>query len=63
MNAQGVTRKRISIGNNVWLGARVTVLAGVEIGEGSIISPGAVVTKNIPPYVIAAGVSAKIIPQ
>ena len=45
----------IQIGNNVWLGVNVTVLKGVTIGENSLIGAGSIVTKNIPPNVIAAG--------
>ena len=61
MNLQGLTCKGINIGNDVWLGARVTVLDGVTIGEGSIIGAGSVVTKSVPPYFIAAGVPSRII--
>ena len=46
---------------NVWIGANVTVLLGVTIGEGSIIAAGAVVTKDVPDNMIAAGVPAKVI--
>lgn len=49
----------IIIGRNVWIGARVTVLRDVKIGDGAVIAAGAVVTRDIPPCVIAAGVPAK----
>lgn len=49
------------IGNDVWIGARATILDGIIIGDGAIIAAGAMVTKNIPPYAIAGGVPAKII--
>ena len=49
------------IGNDVYIGANVTVLDGVQIGDGAIIGAGAVVTKNVPPYAVVAGVPASII--
>lgn len=53
--------KPILIKKNAWLGAAVTVLPGVTIGENSIIAAGAVVTADVPPNVIVGGVPAKII--
>ncbi len=47
------------IGNDVWIGARVTILSGVSIGDGAIIAAGAVVTKDVEPYTIVGGVPAK----
>lgn len=62
MNKQPLTsRGDIVLADDVWLGARVTVLDGVVIGQGAIIGAGAVVTKDVPPYTIAAGVPARII--
>lgn len=52
---------RIVIGNDVWLGANVTVLPGVTIGDGAIIAAGAVVTKDVPARTVAGGVPAKVI--
>lgn len=51
----------VTIGRNVWLGARVVVLKGVTIGDAAIIAAGAVVTKDVPSFAIAAGVPARII--
>lgn len=56
-----VSTKPVKIGNNVWIGMNVTVLKGVHIGEGSIIAAGAVVTGDIPPNCLAAGVPARVI--
>jgi acetyltransferase-like isoleucine patch superfamily enzyme len=52
--------KRITIGNDVFIGANVTVLDGVSVGNGSIIGAGAVVSKDIPTYAIAVGSPIKI---
>ncbi len=51
----------IRIGNDVWLGARVVVTAGVTIGDGCIVGAGAVVTKDLPAGSIAVGVPAKVV--
>jgi acetyltransferase-like isoleucine patch superfamily enzyme len=58
---QGVKRQAVNIGNNCWLGAGSTILAGVVIGNGCVIAAGSVVTKSIPENSIVAGVPAKII--
>lgn len=49
------------IGNDVWIGANVIVLAGVKVADGAIIAAGSVVTKDVPPYAIVGGLPAKII--
>ena len=49
------------IGNDVWIAAGAQVLHKVKIGDGAIVGGGAVVTKDVPPYAIVAGVPAKII--
>jgi acetyltransferase-like isoleucine patch superfamily enzyme len=51
----------VIIGNQVWIGANVTILKGVEIGDGCIIAAGSVVTKSIPPGSLAGGVPAKVV--
>ena len=53
--------KPVKVGNDVWIGGRVTILPGVNIGDGVVIGAGAVVTKDIPKYAIVGGVPAKII--
>jgi galactoside O-acetyltransferase len=50
--------KPIHIGNNVWIGAHAVVLGGATIGEHSVIAAGSVVTKDIEPYTVAAGIPA-----
>lgn len=53
--------EKIVIGNDVWIGARVTVMDGVSIGDGAIVATGAVVTENVEPYSIVGGIPARII--
>lgn len=53
--------KPITIGDDVWLGARVIVLGGVTIGDGSCIGAGSVVAHDIPPRSLAVGVPARVI--
>lgn len=55
-----IERKRITIGNDVFIGANVTILDGVTIGDGAIIGAGAIVSKDIPPYAIAVGCPIRI---
>jgi acetyltransferase-like isoleucine patch superfamily enzyme len=58
---QGVTRKGIVIGENCWIGAKVTILDGVSIGSGSVIGAGSVVTRSFPDNSILVGVPARIV--
>lgn len=53
--------KPIIIGSHVWVTAKSTILKGLEIGEGSVIATGAVVTKSLPPKVLAGGNPAKVL--
>jgi|CXWL01.1.fsa_nt_gi acetyltransferase-like isoleucine patch superfamily enzyme len=57
------SEEKAVIESDVWLGYGAIVLTGMTIGRGSIIAAGSVVTKDIPPYSIAAGVPAKVIGQ
>jgi hypothetical protein len=49
------------IGHDTWLGHGAIVMPGVRIGDGSVVGAGAVVTHDIPPYTIAAGVPARVL--
>jgi acetyltransferase-like isoleucine patch superfamily enzyme len=51
--------KPIEIGEGVWIGASATILGGVRIGKFSIVAAGAVVTKDVPPFSVVAGVPAR----
>jgi len=60
-NINFIEYKPITIGHDVWIGARATILDGVTIGHGAVIATGAVVSKDVPAYAIVGGVPAKII--
>jgi acetyltransferase-like isoleucine patch superfamily enzyme len=49
------------IGNDVWIGENVSIVGGITIGDGAIVATRAVVTKDVPPYAIVAGVPAKVV--
>ncbi len=53
--------KRVIVGNDVWIGVRAMIIGGNSIGNGAVIAAGAIVTKDVPPYAIVAGVPAKVI--
>lgn len=57
----GFEYKTIVIGDNVWLGNRVTITGNTRIGEGAIVAAGSVVCKDVPPYAIVGGNPAKVI--
>lgn len=61
IKSQDFTSQGIVIEDDVWLGSGVVVMDGVRIGQGAIVGAGAVVTKDVPPYAIVAGVPAKIL--
>ena len=55
----GVQGGRVVIEDRVWLGSNVIVLPGVTIGKGAVCCAGCVVTKDVPPYTVVAGIPAK----
>jgi len=58
---RGFVVKSISIGRNVWVGAKATILPGVHIGDNAVIGANAVVTRDVPAYTVVAGVPARMI--
>ena len=58
---QGVEKKEVIIEDDCWLAANSIILAGVTIGQGSVVAAGSVVTENVPAYSVVAGVPAKFI--
>lgn len=58
---QGETYKGIEIKDDVWIGAGARILDGVTIHKGAVIGSGAVVTRDVPEYAVAAGVPARVI--
>ncbi len=61
LKEQGVKREFVKIEDDCWIAANTVILAGVTIGKGSVIAAGSVVTKDVPPYSIVAGIPAKVI--
>ena len=63
IDEQGVSTNQVVIEDDVWIGANAVILPGVTIGHHSVVAAGAVVTKDVPPHSLVAGVPAKIIKQ
>lgn len=55
------TKGNIVVKDDVWIGQRALIMAGVTIGQGAVVAAGAVVTHDVPPYAIVGGVPAKVI--
>jgi len=53
----------ITVGNDVWIGGSCTILAGVSIGDNSVVAAGSVVVKDVPPNVVVAGNPARVIKE
>ena len=63
IDEQGVSTNAVTIEDDVWIGANAVILPGVTIGTHCVVAAGAVVTKNVPPHSLVAGVPAKVIKQ
>jgi acetyltransferase-like isoleucine patch superfamily enzyme len=60
---QGITAEGIVIEDDVWLGAGAIITDGVRVGKGAVVAAGAVVTQDVPPHTVVAGVPARVIKQ
>jgi len=58
---QGIVKSPIRIGPDVWIGAKATVLRGVTVGRGSVLAAHTVVTRDVPPFSIVAGVPGRVV--
>ena len=63
IDEQGVSTNPVTIEDDVWIGANAVILPGVTIGNHCVVAAGAVVTKDVPPHSLMAGVPAKVIKQ
>lgn len=63
IDEQGISTKPVVIEDDIWIGANAVILPGVTIGHHTVVAAGAVVTKDVPPHSLVAGVPAKIIKQ
>ena len=61
IDEQGVSTSPVTIEDDVWVGANAVILPGVTIGEHCVVAAGAIVTKDVPPHSLVAGVPAKVI--
>jgi acetyltransferase-like isoleucine patch superfamily enzyme len=58
---QGIYKRDVRVGNNVWIGYGACILRGVSVGDNAVIGTNAVVTRDVPPNAVAAGVPARVI--
>ena len=63
IDSQGISTNPVILGDDIWIGTNAVVLPGVSIGHHSVVAAGAVVTKDVPPHSLVAGVPAKIIKE
>src|SRR3954463_6997010 len=58
---QGIYKRDVNIGNNVWIGYGACILRGVTVGDNAVIGTNTVVTKDVPPNAVVAGVPARLL--
>lgn len=58
---QGITAQGITVEDDVWIGAGAIITDGVRVGQGAVVAAGAVVTRDVPPHAVVAGVPARIV--
>jgi len=58
---QGITAEGIAIEDDVWIGSGAIITDGVRVGQGAVVAAGAVVTEDVPPHAVAAGVPARVV--
>jgi acetyltransferase-like isoleucine patch superfamily enzyme len=63
ISAQPISKRQITIDDDCWIGANVVITSGVKIGKHCVIAAGSIVTRDVPPFSIAAGNPARIIKQ
>ena len=63
IDEQGVNTTPVVIEDDIWIGTNAVILPGVTIGQHSVVAAGAIVTKDVPPHSLVAGVPAKVIKQ
>jgi len=61
IRVQGIYKRDVRVGNNVWIGYGAQILRGVTVGDNSIVGAGAVVTKDVPANAVVAGVPARVL--
>ena len=63
IDQQGISTKEVVLEDDIWVGANAVILSGVTIGKHAVVAAGAIVTKDVPPHSLVAGVPAKVIRQ
>jgi acetyltransferase-like isoleucine patch superfamily enzyme len=58
---QGIYKRDVEVGNNVWIGYGACILRGVSVGDNSVIGTNAVVTKDVPANAVVAGIPARVV--